>query len=92
MHLVVERLRRKGLQVIKEPHITTNSGVRIPDIVAYNSTASYVLDVQVCADTNTILLADAHKMKVDKYNVPEVSAFVEERTGVSPTFSSITVN
>ena len=94
MDLTIDRCRKAGYQVLKEPHIPTSRGTRIPDITCWRGEEAYVIDVQVCGDANAIQLAEAHLMKVDKYKVPEVLVFVQDRAGMAdpPTVSSVTTN
>ena len=94
VQLVSSRLRSQGFTVLVEPHIPTQRGTRIPDIVAWRRESSYVLDAQVCGDANAIALRDAHQMKVSKYSLPEVLEYVRRRAGGDSitTVSSITVS
>ena len=56
--------------------------MRVPDIVCWRRDVSFVIDVQVSEETNIITLRDTHLLKVQKYNIPEVTSYARERMGV----------
>ena len=47
-----------------------------------------------CTGTNTTALKKAHQLKVTKYDIPEITSYVQEKAGEdrSPVVSSIAVN
>ena len=92
LRLVVAELRAKGYTTEVEPHIPTRRGTRIPDIVSWKEGSSFILDVQVCGDSNAILLHVAHSHKVAKYSQPEILDYAMGMAGgdSQPTVSSIT--
>ena len=94
LRLAAAELRSKGYTTQIEPHITTRGGTRIPDIVCWREGTSFVLDVQVCGDSNAIFFRVAHCHKVAKYSKPEVLDYAMRMAGGdSPlTISSITVS
>ena len=71
--LLADKLQSEGLKVT-EAHIPTSHGTRVPDIICWRRGVSFVIDVQVCGDSNVIALNDAHLLKVTKYNILEVLA------------------
>ena len=93
VNLVSDKLREKGYKVLKEPRIPTTHG-RIPDIICWDKELPFIIDGQVCGDSNALPLQEAHTMKVTKYNIPEVIDFTKEKAGnqVDPVVSSLTCN
>ena len=85
-------LSRLKFQVIVEPHIDTAAGLRKPDLVAYGpDKPTVVLDAAICSD----MYDDPdtpHQAKVNKYAVEEIKKKVEQLTGKSPEFTSITIS
>ena len=66
VNLMVDKLREKGLTVLKEPRIPTTHGLRIPDVICWDKESSLIIDGQVCGDSNAIELREAHNMKTTK--------------------------
>ena len=94
LDLVEGWLRAGDYRVVKEPRITTSLGLRIPDIICHKDLKTYVIDIQVCSDSNSATLAGAHRLKVQKYNLPDIFTYVKRWSGVGndPIVSSVTVN
>ena len=80
-HLVSPRLRCRGYTAINEPHIPTRRGTWILNIVCWRGESSFVPDVQVYGDANALTFSDAHQLKVSKYDIPEVLAYMRQRAG-----------
>ena len=94
LDLVSGWLRDENFNIRKEPRITTPQGLRIPDLICHKDGKAYVLDVQVCSDSNSGTLTGAHQRKVDKYHRPSILEYVKDWSGTAelPTVSSITIN
>ena len=91
--LLAEQLRRKGKDLVKEPNIRTQAGVRKPDIVVWDRTQSVVLDVQVVSDNAAgDALARAHGLKKSYYDVEDIKSWVRDLTGHPPVFTTLTIN
>ena len=94
LDLVEGWLRARDFQVVKEPRITTSIGLRIPDIICHKEERTYVVDIQVCSDSNSSTLTGAHRLKTKKYSLPQIAQYVRRWSGVDadPTISSVAVN
>ena len=92
MHYVAKSLKNKGYNVLIEMGISTSQGLRKPDLIVWNHRGSYVLDVQVTADSNVRPLVELHNLKVSKYDHKEIKDKVKELTGHEPTVEAITFN
>lgn len=90
--LVQQKLCGKGYNTVSEPRISTPEGLRKPDLVVWNEERSYVIDVQVTADSNVNSIDVYHQEKIRKYDKPAIKSYVESRTGKEPTIESITCN
>ena len=92
--LFVEKLRDLNFSVLEEPRIPTRMGLRIPDMIFWKDEQSYVVDAQVCSDSNTVELQGAHMMKVEKYDNEDIVNYAMRESGtiVRPVVSSLTVN
>ena len=87
-------LSKLGYTTLIEPHIQTESGLRKPDIVAYNVARgiSAVIDVTICTDN--IEVNRAHFKKVETYaQHPEITRYVEALSGGrEPFYSGVAIN
>ncbi|MPC91817.1 Retrovirus-related Pol polyprotein from type-2 retrotransposable element R2DM [Portunus trituberculatus] len=93
LDLLQQQLGRKNWQVLREPHIRTQAGVRVPDLVIWDRQGSTVLDVQVVADNSVgDFLTRAHDLKRSYYDVGDINAWVREKTGHPPMFTTLTIN
>lgn len=88
----VQALQQAGYLVMREHAIPTPAGLRYPDSVCWRGNTSWVIDVQVVADSAATDLHVAHERKVEYYNVAAVSSAVLELSGNTPTFSSLTLS
>ncbi|MPC49623.1 Retrovirus-related Pol polyprotein from type-1 retrotransposable element R2 [Portunus trituberculatus] len=85
LDLLHQQLCRKNWQLLREPHIRTQAGVRVPDLVIWDRQGSTVLDVQVVADNSVSdFLSRAHDLKRFYYDVGDVRAWVRDKTGHPP--------
>ena len=73
LDLVEGWLRARDYKVIKEPRITADIGLRIPNIICHKEERVNVIDVQVCSDSNSGTLAGAHRHKIEKYSLPQIA-------------------
>jgi len=90
VRLLTKGLTGRGFTVETKPAITTDHGVRRPDVVAYKpGKEAVIIDVTVIADVPG-LLPDAHARKCRKYDVPDVRKWVYKRAKVSPTSVKVT--
>ena len=91
--LLTSLLDKRGHTVWREPTIRTSAGARKPDLVVGGDGWSVVLDVQVVSDSGAgDCLARAHALKISYYDRDEISAWVRERSGHSPSYETLTVN
>lgn len=88
----VQALQQSGYRVLKEHPIPTPAGLRYPDIVCWRGNRSWVIDVQVVADSAAADLHVAHERKVSYYNVAAVTEKVKECSGYPPVVSSLTLS
>lgn len=63
-------MERYKWKVLVEPSIRTSSGLFKPDLVMSRSGAVYVVDATIVAD-NAVLNRE-HRLKIEKYDTPEV--------------------
>ena len=72
----------------------TPEGLRIPDLICHKYGMAYVIDAQVCSDSNSGTLAGAHQRKIEKYYKSSILDYVKNWSGVTetPTVSPITIN
>lgn len=92
LNWLVGRLEDQGHQVLKEPRISTAQGLWKPNIVVWFGTNSYVLDLQICRDSNIATLEEHDRRKIQKYDTPDVRRKVLELTGLSAEVAAITIN
>lgn len=80
--LVAKTMTAKGWTVVVEPAISTEAGIRRPDLTIYQvGIAAYVVDVTVVADN--AVLDKEHVRKVDYYDVREIREWVAARSEVN---------
>ncbi len=78
---------------IRETTIRTAVGARKLDIVLWDRRKNMVLNVHVVSDSSAgDYLSHTHALKASYYNTEDVCAWVRERSGHPPTFSTLTVN
>ena len=84
-------LKRKGFSSPKEPIIKTRAGMKKPDLAIWKEGKAWDLDGLVCSDNADL---DAQfQDKVQKYELPEVTEDIKERTDVdSVTYGAIMLN
>ncbi len=71
--LVEKKLNNGGSELVKrEPRITGERGLLIPDLIAVTERRVCVLDVQVVSDAGVKSLAEFHRWKRDKCDNPSV--------------------
>ncbi len=90
--LLAKQLGKKGWSTCREPSIQTPAGIRRPDLIVWGRGRSVVIDVQVVADSCATPLLTAHEFKVAYYNWDPITAWVSQKTGAVPSFSSLTLN
>ena len=92
-HYVAKSLRKRGYTVLVEYGISTREkGLLRPDLIVWNDSGSYILDVQVTADVNYKPAAELNQSKIDKYDIGEVKDKVKELSGHEPTVEGVTLN
>ncbi|MPC68309.1 Retrovirus-related Pol polyprotein from type-1 retrotransposable element R2 [Portunus trituberculatus] len=74
LDLLQHQLSHKNWQVVREPNIRTQAGVRVPDNAAGD------------------FLSRAHDLKRSYYDVGDIKAWVREKTGHPPVFTTPTIN
>ncbi|MPC64296.1 hypothetical protein E2C01_058408 [Portunus trituberculatus] len=68
------------------------AGVRKPYII-WDKRSSVVIDAQVISDSSAgDCLAHMHHLKTSYYNTEDMCAWVRERSGHLPSFTTLTVN
>ena len=84
-------LKRRGFSSLKEPIIKTRAGIKKPDLAVWKEGKAWILDGLVCSDNADL---DAQfQDKVQKYELPEVTEDIKERTDVdSVTYGAIVLN
>ena len=94
LDLVSGWLRDKDYHIRREPRIPTPEGLRIPDLICHKGGVAYVIDAQVCSDSNSGTLAGARQRKIEKYYKPSILDYVKNWSGATetPTVLSITIN
>ncbi|KAK3882002.1 hypothetical protein Pcinc_013606 [Petrolisthes cinctipes] len=53
--------------------VTTEEGLRKPDLLVFNVQEAYNLDDQICSDMGVVKPDEAHLPKVKYYNTPCIS-------------------
>lgn len=88
---VARNLRTQDYTVHLEPRLQTAEGIRKPDIVAVKQQEAFVIDAQVVSAGFD--LRQAHRNKVAKYDVLDVTREIKDRFGVSKVgTTSVTLN
>ena len=81
VHLFLkDRFEASGCQVILEPSIPTQGGVRKPDLVIAKNGKAAVLDTTIVADAGVANMSDAFDRKVAYYQIGDILRWVCEAT------------
>lgn len=93
---IERKATRQEFYVTLEPHISTNVGMRKPDMIAVRGRLAVVIDAQVNGDQtfNAWSLNHSHETKKHKYaDIPEVSEYIKRAYRVSEIrFTTATLN
>ena len=93
LSLLVTQLTKHKHQVLKEPSIRTQAGLRKPDVVVWKKRESVVLDVQITSDSwLEKSLNVAYGLKSSCYDVGEIRDWVRTKTGHTTVFATLTMN
>ena len=93
LSLLLTQLKKHNHQVLREPNIRTQAGLRKPDVVVWNQRQSVVLDVQITSDSSVEKsLEVAHGLKRSYYDVGDIRDWVRTKTGYTPVFATLTIN
>ena len=78
---------------MREPTIRTSAGARKPDVIVWDRFQAAVLDVQIVSDSSSgDVLGHAHDLKRSYYDTGDIRAWVQEKTGRYPVFTTLTIN
>ncbi|CAE1169955.1 unnamed protein product [Acanthosepion pharaonis] len=78
---VAQILKEKKFDVIMEPRLQTERGLRKPDLVILAKKEIIVLDVQIRPDSVVCTLDACNREKIAKYNQPYVLDAIRDRFG-----------
>lgn len=65
-------IEKTGLRCEEAPRLNTKSERYVPDLICVKEDTAYVLETTIAYETHTGSIANAYKIKKDKYNTPDL--------------------